>query len=302
MKLISVFAAAMIAVSAISSSASGSEKSKQFNWMRDYIQLRLKAHREKVFGPLTTREQNKSGSERIVGGVVAPRSLHRYQAALVDPTISNDYDAQFCGGSLITTSYVLTAAHCIDFQDPYNVAVLVGTRNLNPYGIGSRVGVSEIYVHPYWNPDTFDYDVAVIKLTQPVYNIPLAKLPLRGSDPVPNTWAAVTGWGNTNPDNPKYPSSLRAVRVPVVNPNWCYNSYVSNGDDFTPRMFCAGSTGKDSCQGDSGGPISQAPKYKTLLGVVSWGTGCGDYQYPGVYTRLGHPEIYDFVISVLRTQ
>jgi secreted trypsin-like serine protease len=243
---------------------------------------------------LTTDPATRTDS-RIVGGTVAPPQLHPFQIALLQKNVASDYQAAFCGGTLVADQYIITAAHCSEFLTK-DVAVLVGKRNLTGKGNANRVNVSEIYIHPKYQSTSKDYDVAVWKLAKPVSGIPFAQLPARGTDPLPSTSTTVSGWGTTKYKQNSYPRELRAVSIPVVDRETC-NSPNSYSGSITSRMFCAGEQGKDSCQGDSGGPITRSPSNKILIGVVSFGVGCGWSRFPGVYTRLANPEIYDFVTS-----
>ena len=106
----------------------------------------------------------------------------------------------------------------------------------------------------------------------------------------------VTGWGSLEEDSTKHPNILQEVTLPVITNAECkskYDVYVNNGirygDLITSRTLCAGYPhgGKDSCQGDSGGPGIWRDSGRTyLIGVVSWGIGCGRPEFPGVYTRV----------------
>ena len=88
----------------------------------------------------------------------------------------------------------------------------------------------------------------------------------------------VVGWGTTSHGGPGSDLLLEVeVDVDV--------SCGLNPEEITPRMFCAGSEGKDSCQGDSGGPIIHKETLKQV-GIVSFGTGCGLQGYPGVYAKV----------------
>ena len=199
-------------------------------------------------------------------------------------------------GGLVNKQYVVTGAHRSDFVTDSNVEVLAGTRVLKTNGQGNRLKVVSITIHPQWNPNTYNNDVAVWKLAKPVTNVPSAALTTRLNDPVAGVNTKITGWGALRYGVNQYPVALRAVTVPVVSRSSC-NSGSSYAGKITNSMFCAGQAGKDACQGDSGGPISQDPNNNTLVGVVSWGNSCGAIGFPGVYTRLGEPAIYDFVKS-----
>jgi secreted trypsin-like serine protease len=96
------------------------------------------------------------------------------------------------------------------------------------------------------------------------------------------------------------PDALRSVDVPVVSRTTC-NGASSYRGAVSSTMYCAGATGKDSCYGDSGGPATTSSTtstpYNTLTGIVSWGNGCAEASFPGVYARVGNPSIYDFIIA-----
>jgi trypsin len=231
---------------------------------------------------------------QIVGGVVAPAGLQPFLVGLLQASVSNDYQAQFCGGTLYNERNVITAAHCVDFiTSTSSLAILVGTQTLSTIGQGRRIGVSSITIDPRWNSNTFNFDVAVVKLATPVTDIPFAQLAPRDTDPAAGAQSTVSGWGTTAFGTNNYPTQLRTVVVPCVDRATCNAGNAYNGQVLS-SMFCAGATGKDSCQGDSGGPITNNDN-ATLIGIVSWGEGCGLANKPGVYARIGNAEIHDFI-------
>jgi trypsin len=190
---------------------------------------------------------------------------------------------------------VITAAHCSDFiTDPSLVQVLTysapipGVRNLTG-GPGVRRNVNRIDIHPRWNTSTFDYDVAVWRLTAPVPG-GVSVGSLAQSDPAVGTGLLVTGWGSIVGDAPNfpndYPNDLRKVTVPLFNRVDC-NDADSYGGFITGRMLCAGAASRGACFGDSGGPLA---RNNTLLGIVSWGSVpcASDPERPTVYARVSN--------------
>ncbi len=237
---------------------------------------------------------------RIVGGQEADPGEWPWQVALITPG-RNPYEGQFCGGSMIEPGWVLTAAHCVDHEDEGRVDVAAGIFDLRVPEAGfERRSVAEIIVHPGWNPNTNDNDMALLRLSSPIpfRGASGGMLPITGIQlPSPTVGAlvgenaTVTGWGNTlgqpNPGGTSYPDRLHEVSVPVISNADCNQSY----GDITDNMLCAGvpQGGIDSCQGDSGGPLvyfNDAAGRWEQAGVVSFGTGCAAPGFPGVYARV----------------
>lgn len=262
------------------------------NWMREYVQLRVAERNLRAFqeSGMTEAELLAAIPQKIVGGSVAGASDNPFQVALLTKSVANNFDAQFCGGTLVKANVIVTAAHCSDFVTASQVQVLTGTRNLD--GTGVRRNVTKIAIHPSWNSNTMDYDVAVWTLSTSTSGISFASL--ASATPATGTNLLVTGWGALS-EGGSFPTTLRKVTVPVVSTTNCNDANSYNGQ-ITARMMCAGfdAGGKDSCQGDSGGPLAQG---SVLTGIVSWGDGCARANKHGIYTRVSNSSVRSFIVT-----
>jgi secreted trypsin-like serine protease len=237
---------------------------------------------------------------RIIGGEPADFGEYPFMVALLfEPTAGNDFQKQYCGGSLIDSRWVLTAAHCVDFlESPDEVAVAVARTHLNSTE-GQRRAVKAFYIHPNWNPDLLSPDVALLELKQPVTGITPIRLATLADDgfEAAGTLLTVIGWGNTSATGQaSFPDDLREVVVPVIDDATCDEA--NKGFVIPATMLCAGEKGLDSCQGDSGGPLfATVGGTEIQMGIVSWGFGCAKNHFPGVYAEVNSPTIRNFILA-----
>ncbi|MFI1397174.1 serine protease [Streptomyces sp. NPDC020681] len=200
---------------------------------------------------------------------------------------------QFCGGVVVAPTKVMTAAHCLsrtvlgqEVNQVRDLRVISGRAELEGAG-GREIAVTDSWVSPGYDPLTNSSDLAVLTLGQALPASHVVPLAAEG-DPAykPGTSATVYGWGDTS-GNGSFASSLRAAPVTVLADQACGLAYPGGlgGRYVASTMLCAGDPqgGHDACQGDSGGPLVARGR---LVGLVSWGNGCGQADSPGVYTRI----------------
>ncbi|XP_078496553.1 trypsin-3-like [Lissotriton helveticus] len=218
---------------------------------------------------------------RIIGGyVVAPYSA-KYTVSLKRNTGSH-----FCGGSLVSRRWVLTAAHCKTQLE--QMLIVAGEYSLSVFEGTEQIFRPILMVaHPNYNSVSRNADIMLIKLSRPVvYNtyVSIIAIPLQGATVNEGHFCQVFGWGFTSIVGGKTSDTLRTVRLPIVS-MWSCNGTASYSGRITSNMICAGFStgGKDACQGDSGGPLVCNGR---LFGIVSWGNGCASPKYPGVYTAV----------------
>jgi secreted trypsin-like serine protease len=232
----------------------------------------------------------RSEDERT-GKTPAQPGAQPWMVVLVDADEPSVQEGQFCGASLISPQWVLTAAHCVEDQSPDSVDVVVGRYQLSS-DRGERIGAKRIIPHPgYVNEqDGQANDIALIELSrsatagQPISIIGVAN----ASVDDPGVQARVAGWGRVPEKGLDVTDKMYSVDVPVVTEQACQ---AAHDGEIQADELCAGlpQGGADSCEGDSGGPlfVPNAGGKAVQIGIVSWGgDGCGLPQSYGVYTRL----------------
>jgi len=240
---------------------------------------------------LPVKAYNNGIGGRIIGGTDAERGefpwIISYQFSFGDEGFHS------CGGSILNANKIVTAAHCCDGIGIEDTRIVVGDHNVEvDEGQEQFMQIESLKIHENYDPNTIDYDICVLTLTQVIemneYAAPVTIS--TQTEWTEGTTFTVSGWGLKHEDDFDTAEILQKVNVPYVTDETCSNDY--DGENVvTDRMICAGEKGKDSCQGDSGGPMIDSEK--NLVGIVSWGIGCAEEGYPGVYSRVA--SLVDFI-------
>lgn len=250
---------------------------------------------------------------RIIGGHESNPGRWPWMVAVL-----NKNDEAFCGGTLITPYFVVTAgkfihfpfnfmqsfncfthllffpiAHCVRKKDMTQIQIRAGEHNLFfDEGNEQQRNISEVFVHPKYDPVTVDNDIALLKLRQPLKinkHVSPVCLPKDTDVMKDNARGTILGWGKRRPDAIFGTDALHAARVPITNAEVCkkvYSKYY-----ISDNMVCAGlKRGQvDSCAGDSGGPLLFRKKETNrfhLYGITSFGEGCGRKGRYGIYAKV----------------
>jgi len=216
---------------------------------------------------------------RIIGGSNAEMRDAPWQVALVSSNSSNVYQDQFCGGSIIAATWVLTAAHCVEYLPSSSLDIVVGLANLpQTPAKSSTFKVKNIITHPLYGGGA-SADIALLELSKPLkFRLDYVE-PIDLAQPsqafLSGDVARISGWGVSgsqivdNYEYFNYPSQLQLAETVLID---CPDDYID--PVAIGSIVCAGSydgSEADSCYGDSGGPLTVG---RLLLGVTSFGSGC----------------------------
>ncbi len=268
----------------------------------------------------------ETDTEMIVNGVPVPEGKYPWQVRLYS---SMEDERGFCGGSIIAPQWVLTASHCLakgethggpnTAVDPADVVVGYGSIDRTKT---TKIPAEMIFVHQGYLDGGLDgkADVALIKLERPIENpitITLADPETDGRFLTPDAKVTVSGWGaiwspfdkdvealmpDLGPrqemmDKWQFPLKLHEVEIDSMDNDTCNQVFQPAHLSVAPSEICAmvKGTTKDSCQGDSGGPLvvaADVPRGFLQVGVVSWGTMCGNRVTPSVFARVSSFDVW----------
>ncbi|XP_064478916.1 mannan-binding lectin serine protease 1-like [Ornithodoros turicata] len=236
---------------------------------------------------------------KIVGGMDSTKGAYPWQVMFW-----TDLRKAFCGGSLLNDQWVLTASHCFKRDDIKidEVEVRLGKYDQTedePQQFVTRI--ADVHFHPNFNVNTFDNDIALVQLADRVTFTDFILPVCLGEDRTierdyfsgDSKLGTVTGWGQLTETSSAIPRYLQEIRLPIVDQKTCQTN---TQYPVTRNMFCAGYRQEiigDACKGDSGGPFVVQQKDRWyVIGIVSWGVGCGRKDHYGYYVKVANYHVW----------
>lgn len=243
---------------------------------------------------LLSLASSRSFEGRIVNGKTIDISSAPYVVSLRFKTFANPKDpfTHHCGGAILTKDTIITAADCVEGNQANNFVIVTETTN-TAGSDGTIVPVDRYIIHPEYNYYSIRYNIALVKLKSDLNlnGFGASSIPL--AETVPQTGKAVlSGFGKESELSEQQSESLKQVEVPIIESSTCRQLY--SPDEISADMLCAGDGSADGCQGDAGSPLVHNGQ---LVGILSFGRGCGRKGYPSVYTSI--PHVYSWIIKEL---
>jgi len=216
------------------------------------------------------------------------QSLSALTATLQVAIVSPGQSLPFCGGAILSSDTIITAAHCTIGQGVDSFKVVVNEHDVSVDDGQEIFDVCSKKEHPNYSSNTNEHDVSILTLCKPISftkTVAPVCLPDQSRAAYDDVVSTVTGWGTLFAGGPQS-DVLMGVDVNTIGNTDCDNDY--GGGTIKDSMICAKAAGKDACQGDSGGPLvtKEPGDFYSLIGIVSFGAGCADPNFPGVYARV----------------
>jgi len=262
--------------------------------VRPIYELKEWQDKHPAFAKYLPKESSSQIEGRIVGGQEATPHQFPFQVALLSQF---EEGVGLCGGSIVASDFILTAAHCV--EPNMNVTIIIGAHNrLVEEPNQFRVWTTDVIIHPEWTPALIRNDIALLRLTTPLqWSVAVQPLLLPRVSHLGNAFAneqaTVSGWGRFSDDLPQASPTLNWITVPTIANSVCNIWFLGT---IQATNICAE---QSTCQGDSGGPLTVVDEFGDTIqvGVVSFGIALGcERGWPTAFARV--TSFHDWIHSV----
>ncbi|KAJ1810950.1 hypothetical protein LPJ77_000489 [Coemansia sp. RSA 2523] len=228
---------------------------------------------------------------RIMGGSDADYSKYPFIVYLY-----NQADKSFCGGSIISDTWILTAAHCIKQASASDILVFIGQAE---YSLDTSKGtkIAAVTNHPQYDDATMENDISLIRLQSAITD-KVSTVSIDASSVGDGTKVTALGWGYTGPNSSQASKQLKQGELKTLSREQCGSIDTKFTGNDGARICVAADTGADTCPGDSGGPLVRQVGGKTVLvGITSFGTSgpgqavtanCGGKGMVSIFTHANY--------------